>query len=30
VLVAADDHSAMIRLFFAMKVWIMKEGFTLA
>lgn len=29
VLVAADDHTAMIRLFFATKVWILKEGITL-
>lgn len=29
VLVAADDHAAMIRLFFAMKVWVLKEGFRL-
>ena len=25
VLVAAGDHAAMIRLFFAMKVWVPKE-----
>jgi hypothetical protein len=30
VLVSADDHAAMIRLFFATKVWVMKEGFTLS
>lgn len=30
VLVPADDHAAMIRLFFATKVWILKEGITLA
>jgi hypothetical protein len=30
VLVAPDDHAMMIRLFFAMKVWILKEGVTLA
>jgi hypothetical protein len=30
VLVAADDHRAMIRLFFATKVWILKEGISLA
>ncbi|HKT59764.1 MAG TPA: hypothetical protein VJQ46_06915 [Gemmatimonadales bacterium] len=30
VLVAADDHAAMIRLFFATKVWVLKEGITLA
>ena len=29
VLVSAGDHEAMIRLFFAMKVWVLKEGFTL-
>ena len=29
VLVAADDHAAMIRLFFATKVWVLKEGITL-
>ena len=29
VLVASEDHGAMIRLFFAMKVWVMKEGFSL-
>ena len=29
VLVAAGDHAAMIRLFFAMKVWVLKEGFVL-
>ena len=30
VLVNPDDHAAMIRLYFAMKVWVMKEGFTLS
>jgi len=25
ILVPADDHAAMIRLFFAMKVWVLKE-----
>lgn len=30
VLVAAEDHEAMIRLFFAMKVWVLKEGITIA
>jgi hypothetical protein len=30
VLVTAADHPAMIRLFFAMKVWILKEGISLA
>lgn len=30
VLVAPNDHRAMIRLFFAMKVWILKERITLA
>jgi hypothetical protein len=29
VVVAAQDHSAMIRLFFATKVWILKEGISL-
>jgi hypothetical protein len=29
VLVAANDHVAMIRLFFATKVWILKEGIAL-
>jgi hypothetical protein len=29
VLVPSEDHAAMIRLFFAMKVWVMKEGFSL-
>jgi hypothetical protein len=29
VLIPSDDHVAMIRLFFATKVWVMKEGFTL-
>lgn len=29
VLVAADDHRAMIRLFFATKVWILKERIAL-
>jgi hypothetical protein len=30
VLVTAADHPAMIRLFFATKVWILKEGISLA
>jgi hypothetical protein len=30
VLVPPDDHAAMIRLFFATKVWVLKEGITLA
>ncbi|HET6779104.1 MAG TPA: hypothetical protein VFH26_09465 [Gemmatimonadales bacterium] len=29
VLVAGDDHAAMIRLFFATKVWVLKEGIAL-
>ena len=29
VLVAPGDHAAMIRLFFAMKVWVLKERITL-
>ena len=29
VVVAAQDHAAMIRLFFATKVWILKEGISL-
>jgi hypothetical protein len=29
VLVRPDDHTIMIRLFFAMKVWVLKEGFAL-
>jgi hypothetical protein len=29
-LVQDDDHEMMIRLFFAMKVWVLKEGFELA
>ena len=29
VLVPGDDHAAMIRLFFATKVWILKEGIAL-
>lgn len=29
-LVPAADHTAMIRLFFAMKVWVLKESFSLA
>lgn len=28
-LVPEDDHAMMIRLFFAMKVWVLKEGFQL-
>jgi hypothetical protein len=27
--VAAQDHAAMIRIFFATKVWILKEGISL-
>jgi hypothetical protein len=30
VLVAADDHEAMIRLFFATKVWVLKEKIALS
>ena len=30
VLVAAGDHTTMIRLFFATKVWVLKEGISLA
>ena len=30
VLVPPDDHAAMIRLFFAMKVWVLKERVALA
>jgi hypothetical protein len=30
VLVQPNDHAAMIRLFFATKVWVLKEGITLA
>ncbi len=29
ILVNADDHAMMIRLYFAMKVWVLKEGFKL-
>lgn len=29
LLVADGDHAAMIRLFFALKVWVLKEGFEL-
>ena len=29
LLVPEDDHAAMIRLFFALKVWVLKEGFEL-
>jgi hypothetical protein len=29
VLVAPDDHATMIRLFFATKVWVLKERITL-
>ena len=29
VLIAADDHTTMIRLFFATKVWVLKEGVVL-
>jgi hypothetical protein len=28
-LVAADDHAGMIRLFFATKVWVLKERISL-
>lgn len=28
-LVPADDHALMIRMFFAMKVWVLREGFQL-
>jgi hypothetical protein len=30
VLVSAGDHQAMIRVFFATKVWVLKERFALA
>ncbi len=30
VLVNPDDHAMMIRLYFAMKVWVLKEGFALS
>jgi hypothetical protein len=30
ILVPADDHVSMIRLFFATKVWILKERFALS
>ncbi|MBA3259790.1 MAG: hypothetical protein H0T68_10030 [Gemmatimonadales bacterium] len=30
VLIRAEDHTAMIRLFFAMKVWVLKEGVALS
>jgi hypothetical protein len=30
ILVSPDDHAAMIRLFFAMKVWVLKERVALA
>jgi hypothetical protein len=30
VLVSAGDHTAMIRLFFATKVWVLKERIALA
>jgi hypothetical protein len=30
VLVPEGDHAAMIRLFFALKVWVLKEGFELS
>ena len=30
VLVAPDDHAAMIRLFFATKVWVLKEKIALS
>jgi hypothetical protein len=29
ILVQPDDHAMMIRLYFAMKVWVLKEGFEL-
>jgi hypothetical protein len=29
IVVTAEDHAAMIRLFFATKVWVLKEGITL-
>lgn len=29
VILVPDDHASMIRLFFATKVWVLKEGFTL-
>ena len=29
ILVDADDHELMLRLYFAMKVWVLKEGFEL-
>ena len=29
ILVDPDDHAMMIRLYFAMKVWVLKEGFEL-
>jgi hypothetical protein len=29
ILVQPDDHVMMIRLYFAMKVWILKEGIEL-
>jgi hypothetical protein len=29
VLVDPDDHAGMIRLYFAMKVWVLKEGIEL-
>ena len=29
VLLVPDDHASMIRLFFATKVWVLKEGFSL-
>ncbi len=29
ILVSPDDYAMMIRLFFAMKVWVLKEGFEL-
>ena len=30
ILVSPDDHAMMIRLYFAMKVWVLKEGITLS
>ena len=29
ILVQPDDYAMMIRLYFAMKVWVLKEGFEL-
>ena len=30
IVVSANDHAAMIRLFFAMKVWVLKERVVLS